>query len=216
MLLPNCPPNHEIIAKRKPILMTSQRLAHQIGQHPPQGVRRLKMILVRYRSKNSCTMGIFPSSRRSIGRNEWGIIAVGSEGLLWYIFPAECRVGVFLVELVFSRQKSPSERWEVVKDFRAKHSGMCEKRRDDCENTSLQGGSLLRCRHRIFFIVHASRDSHVVLSHGNVLLVKKRFLVAAPHLFHVNFCFFHIWCGIYCSTSQQCYMFYHTSLYIAL
>jgi putative AlgH/UPF0301 family transcriptional regulator len=28
-----------------------------------------------------------------------------------------------------------------------------------------------------------------MLSHGNVLLVKKRLLVAAPHLFHFNFFF---------------------------
>ena len=52
--------------KGKPILLTRLRLADQIGQHPRQGVRRLQMILVRYRSKNSCAMGIFPSSRRSI------------------------------------------------------------------------------------------------------------------------------------------------------
>jgi hypothetical protein len=47
------------------------------------------MILVRHRSKNSCAMGIFPLSR--FRKNEWGIIAVGSgsEGLLWYILPAE-------------------------------------------------------------------------------------------------------------------------------
>ncbi len=29
------------------------------------------------------------------------------EGLLWYILPAERLVGVFLVELFFSRQKGP-------------------------------------------------------------------------------------------------------------
>jgi hypothetical protein len=63
---------------------------------------------------------------------------------------------------------------------------------DDCENTSLQGGSLLRCRHGKIFIVHASRISHFMLSHRNILLVKKRLLVAAPHLFHFNFIFFHI------------------------
>jgi hypothetical protein len=42
---------------------------------------------------------------------------VGSEGLLWYIFPAECRVGVlgvFLVELVFPAKKALDERREVV------------------------------------------------------------------------------------------------------
>jgi hypothetical protein len=61
---------------------------------------------------------------------------------------------------------------------------------DDCENTSLQGGSLLWCRHRKFFIVHASRISHFMLSHCNILLVTKPVLVAAPHLFHFNF--FHI------------------------
>jgi hypothetical protein len=41
------------------------------------------------------------------GNNARWFIAVSWEGLLWYIFPAECLVGVFLVELVFSRQKSP-------------------------------------------------------------------------------------------------------------
>ncbi len=58
---------------------------------------------------------------------------------------------------------------------------------NDCENTSLQGGSLFRCRHRNFFIVHASSISHVMLSHWNILLVKKRLAVAAPHLFHLIF-----------------------------
>jgi hypothetical protein len=61
--------------------------------------------------------------------------------------------------------------------------------RDDCENTSLQGGSLLRCRHGNFFIVHASRISHFMC---NILLVKNCLLVAAPHLFHFNIFFSHL------------------------
>jgi hypothetical protein len=42
------------------IFLRSLRLAHQNGGPTRQGVRRLQLILVRYRSKNSCAMGIFP------------------------------------------------------------------------------------------------------------------------------------------------------------
>ncbi len=41
-------------------------------------------------------------------------IAVSSEGLLWYISPAECLVGVFPVELFFPAKKPQDERREVV------------------------------------------------------------------------------------------------------
>ncbi len=37
-------------------------------------------------------------------------------GLLWYIFPAECLVGVFPVELFFPAKKPQDERREVVEE----------------------------------------------------------------------------------------------------
>ena len=48
------------------------------------------------------------------GNNSRWFIAVSLEGLLWYIFPAECLVGVFLVELFFPAKKPQDERLEVV------------------------------------------------------------------------------------------------------
>jgi hypothetical protein len=52
----------------------------------------------------------FPAKKpeMSTGRRWW-------EGLVWYnFFPAENIVGIFLVELVFSRRISVDLRWEVV------------------------------------------------------------------------------------------------------
>ena len=42
-----------------------------------------------------------------IGNNARQNIMVDSEGLLWYIFPVDCLVGVILVELVFFFAKKP-------------------------------------------------------------------------------------------------------------
>ncbi len=48
------------------------------------------------------------------GNNARWFIAVSLEGLLWYIFPAECLVGVFPVKLFFPAKKPQDERLEVV------------------------------------------------------------------------------------------------------
>ncbi len=71
------------------------------------------MILAGKVLATSCVMGILPSLRCSMRKNARWFIAVCSEGFLWYIFPAECLVGVFPVELFFPAKnpKMNAGRW---------------------------------------------------------------------------------------------------------
>ena len=109
--------NHRCGPKWKPLLSTSLRLANQIGQHPRQGVRRLRMILVRYRSKNSCAaMGIFPLSRRSIQKTWVGDYRGGFGGASLVHFPRRMSCRSFPGRTCFFPPKKPkmsAGRWWV-------------------------------------------------------------------------------------------------------